>query len=256
MELTSKQLEDYKIRCVSFLHVTQECLPILCETGKLIQAEYKGKETPRYMVFCFDMLKRIRENLLFLTKSDPPQEHNSVPLRLILRSVFSDLISLCYAVENFNHPDILNTYLHYNDLKAVEGKRTFAECKAEFLTLCGKADWTGFFENKIDDFIQVKDEIIAPYGSKGNLKKEGNAEITNIATYFRSKENLKPLYSLLFGPFKMLSQVEHYANENRSYSYFDSNTAFFFHKFSLQYQQVINSVCKDVANHIRDNKSC
>ena len=249
MTLTSEQLNDYKERCLSFLKITRDCLPILTQTGVAINNFYKGKDAPRYMVYCHDMIKRIRENLFFLTQF-PPQEHNSIPLRLILRSIFNDLISLSYVVENIDDLDTLSHFLNLNDIKAIEGKNNFAECEKEFLELCGKKNWDGFLDSAMADFKQVKDEILSPYGSKGNLKKCTKPETKEIADYFKKDPKLNPLYALLFGPFKMLSQVEHYANENRSYSFFDKNTAFFFHKFAIHYQKVIPILCNTITQHI------
>lgn len=257
MNFTPEQFEDYKTRCISFRKITLDCIPLLTQIGELILNHYKRKETPRHWVFCFDMIKRIRENLSFLANSNPPQETNSIPLCLILRSVFSDLISLSYVVENIDSNNTLNSFLHFNDVSAVDGKNTFAECEKEFLELCGKKEWSGFLDSKMVDFAQVKEEILAPYdGSMGNLRKSTLPQTKQIAEYFRNNQKLKPLYALLYGPFKMLSQVEHYANENRSYSYFDVNTAFFFQKFALYYQQVITCLHQNITDHFSNNKSC
>ena len=257
MNFTPEQFEDYKTRCISFRDITLECIPLLTQIGNCILNHYKGTETPRHWVFCFDMIKRIRENLSFLANSNPPQETNSIPLRLILRSIFSDLISLCYVVENLKDMNTLSSFLHFNDVTAVDGKRSFAECEKEFLELCGKKDWSGFLDSKMVDFAEVKEEILSPYeGSMSKLKRSTLPQTKQIADFFRGNEDLKPLYALLYGPFKMLSQVEHYANENRSYSYFDVNTAYFFQKFALHYRQVINYLHQNITNCIDNDGRC
>lgn len=257
MNFSPEQFEDYKNRCLSFRETTLDCIPLLTQTGELILKQYRGETTPRHWVFCFDMIKRIRENLSFLVSSNPPQENNSIPLRLILRSVFSDLITLSYVVENINNKNALSSFLHLNDISAVDGKNTFAECEKEFLELCGKKEWSGFLDSRMVDFAQVKDEILAPYGgAMGNLKRSTLPQTKQIAVFFRNSQNLKPLYALLYGPFKMLSQVEHYANENRSYSYFDVNTAFFFQKFALHYKQVIIYLHQNITDIISNRGCC
>ncbi len=249
MDFTPEQFEDYKKRSLSFRDETLSCIPILTDIGMLIANVFQGKDTPRYIVFCHDIVKRVRENLHFLTLF-PPQKDNSVPLRLILRSVFSDLIALCYVVVNFNNSTELENFLNSNDLGAIDGKNSFAECEKEFLDLCGKKEWSGIFDSAMVDFAQVRGNILAQYGSKGNLDKSTKSTTKSIAIYFKNDPKLSPLYSLLYGPFKMLSQVEHYANENRSYSYFDINTAFFFQKFALHYKTVIQSICNDIKLHV------
>ncbi len=254
MNLTTEQYQDYKKRCLSFLQITKDCIPVLTQTGAAIATFYEGKEAPRYMVYCHDMIKRIRENLFFLTQF-PPQTHNSIPLRLILRSVFNDLISLSYVVENIENSEAVYNFLNINDIKAIDGKTNFAECEKDFLELCGKKSWSGFMDSAMTNFKQVKEEILSPYGSKGNLKRCTISETKDIAEYFKNNLKLKPLYALLYGPFKMLSQVEHYANENRSYSFFDKNTAFFFQKFAVHYQKVIPTICDNITNHLNSIKN-
>lgn len=208
------------------------------------------------MVYCHDIIKRIKENLHFLSLY-PPHKDNSIPLRLILRSVFSDLISLSFVVANLNNTEVISKFLNCNDYKAVSGKQTFAECEKEFLELCAKSDWSGFLEKAIIDFSNVKIDILEPFGSTGNLRNStvGDiSQVSNLAGYFKKHKELAPLYTLLFGPFKMLSQVEHYANENRSYSYFDKSTAFFFQKFAVHYQYVIPIVCEEISVHLKSPK--
>lgn len=251
VNFSPEQFQDYRNRSISFKHLTEECIPVLTETGKLIQNTFTDKETPRSFVFCHDIIKRVRENLFFLTQSNPPQEHNSIPLQLILRSVFSDLIILTYVIDNLGNSDVVDAFLCANDLKAVEGKRTFADCEKEFLILCNKEEWTNFFDTKQAELSDTAEDIVAPFQSKNKLKNTTITEITKIAEYFKGKSELKPLYALLFGPFKMLSQVEHYANENRSYSYFNKNTAFFFQKFALSYKLVIEWLCKELEFYLQ-----
>lgn len=246
VNFSPEQFQDYRNRSLSFKHLTEECLPFLTKLGKLIQNTFTDKEIPRHFVFCHDIIKRVRENLFFLTQSNPPQEHNSVPLQLILRSVFSDLIILTYVIDNLENKEIVDAFLCANDLKAVEGKRTFAGCEKEFLILCNKKEWINFFDSKQAELSDTAEDIVAPFQSKTKLKNTTITEITQIADYFKGKSELKPLYALLFGPFKMLSQVEHYANENRSYSYFNTNTVFFFQKFALSYKIVIEWLCKEL----------
>lgn len=247
-----EQCDDYRERCLAFREETLACVSLLTDVGKFILDSFKNKEIPRYLVYCYDMIKRIRENLSFLTIFHPLKD-NSIPLRLILRSVFTDLISLSYVVENFDNIENVSNFMAMNDIKAIDGKKSFAECEREFITLCGKDDWNGVFDKAINDFVQVKDEIISPYGSKSQLKSKTKTETKDIADYFKGDSKLSPLYALLYGPFKMLSQVEHYANENRSYSYFNTNLGFFFQKFSLHYKIVIQNICSQIKNHIDSN---
>lgn len=248
------QFQDYRNRSLSFKRLTEECIPILTETGKHIQNTFAEQKPSRAFIFCHDIIKRVRENLFFLTQSQPPQEHNSIPLQLILRSIFSDLIILSYVLDNLENMEAVYAFLCANDLKAVESKRSLADCEKEFLILCNKEEWTNFFDSKKSELTEIVEDIIAPFQTKTKLKKIVKiTEISQIAEYFKNKSELKPLYALLFGPYKMLSQVEHYANENRSYSYFNQNTAFFFHKFALSYKSVIEYLCKELEFYLRRN---
>lgn len=247
-----EQFEDYRNHSLSFRDLTKDCLPLLTKMGQLIHDEFEDKGAPRSIVFCHDIIKRVRENLFFLTESNPPQENTAIPLQLILRSVFSDLIMLTYVVDNLEDTETVSAFLYTNDLDAIEGKRAFADCEKEFLILCGKEDWTNFFDSKQDDLSDTIKDIVTPFGSKTQLKKKaGITKISDIAEYYKRKPELKPLRAILFGPFKMLSQVEHYANENRSYSYFNTNVAFFFHRFALNYKFVIEWMCKELETYLQ-----
>lgn len=251
-KFSPEQFEDYRNHSLSFRDLTKDCLPLLTKTGQLIHDKFKDKDTPRSIVFCHDIIKRVRENLFFLTESNPPQENNSIPLQLILRSVFSDLIMLTYVVDNLGDNEAVSAFLCANDLDAVKGKRTFADCEKEFLILCGKEDWVNFFDSKQKELSDTLNDIVASFGSKTQPKKKvGITKISQIAEYYKSKSELKPLRAILFGPFKMLSQVEHYANENRSYSYFNTNVAFFFHRFALNYKFVIEWMCKELETYLQ-----
>lgn len=256
MVLTDEQQKDYRDYSLSFFEITKECIPLLSETGKHIQESYNETEPPRHIVFCHDIIKRVRENLIFLTIY-PPQKDNSVPLQLILRCIFNDLIWCTYVVANLSDDKVLKPFLDYNDLLAVEGKKSFAVSEKEFFELCGHNEYVNYFTPKIEDLNKTCEGIVAPYGSKSNLKKIVTTKTTKeIAEEFRRHGNLKEFYAVLYSPFKMLSQVEHYANENRSYSYFGVATAYFFTRFAISYKFAIEYICKGINSYIDNSTSC
>lgn len=255
MNFTEEQFKLYKDYSLSFLNITKECLPILTDTGKYIQSLYLGKDIPRYIVFCHDILKRVRENLFFLTIY-PPQKDNSVPLQLILRCVFNDLIWLTYVVANLGNDEVLTPFLSYNDIVAIEGKMSFAKCEKEFMQLCGGDKWAAYFDTKIEGLSDACNEILSKFESKTKLRNSTIYKTIDLANYFKERNDLKDFYVVLYGPFKKLSQVEHYANENRSYSYFGEATAFFFSRFAVSYKIAIECLCKEIKMYIQNNQIC
>lgn len=249
MKFSEEQFKYYRNYSLSFLETTKSCIPVLTDTGKFIQDFYKGVDVPRSIIFCHDIIKRVRENLFCLTIY-PPQEDNSVPLRLILRCVFGDLIWCTFVVANLGNDEVLKPFLDFNDLSAVVGKKSFAESEIGFFKLCGNDNYIEYFNPKIEDLSKTHDEILLPYGSKSKLRKLTKTTTADIAEYFLTNEELKDLYPVLYGPFKMLSQVEHYANENRSYSYFSESTAFFFSRFAISYKIAIDCLCSEIKSFI------
>lgn len=253
IDFTEEQFKEYQNHSISFRNLTKECLPVINKTGQDICEIFKDTETPRYIVFCHDILKRVRDNLQFLAIQDPPQDYNAVPLQLILRGVFNDLIALTYVVANFDNKHLIDALLSNLDLDAVNGKLSLAECEKEFMILCGKPEWTSYFDEKYEDLKDTEKEILSPHTSKKQFHTEFNKKTTKeLADYFKTRDDLKPFYPLLYGSFRMLSQVEHYANENRSFSYNKISTAFFFNKCAVSYKLVLECLCKNIESHLHD----
>lgn len=62
-----------------------------------------------------------------------------------------------------------------------------------------------------------------------------------------SNVNFSNCYCILYGPFRFLSQTEHYAPSNKHESYFNcSSDPFFFHKHALQYEYAIKTLCEHI----------
>lgn len=145
MNFTQREFDDYKSRCLSFKDITEECLPLLTESGKLLAATFNGENNPTWVIFVHDIIKRIRENLFFITQTFPPQPTTSVPLKILLRSVFSDLISVIYLLDNLPNEGKTLLFTLSNDLDAIDGKIKFAECEKDFFIMCGETDRASFF---------------------------------------------------------------------------------------------------------------
>lgn len=249
MTVKIKDFDDFRNRILSFRDLTAECIPAINDTGRTILNAYKGVECPREIVFCHDLLKRIRDNLYFVIQSPPPQPNTVIPIGLILRSVFSDLIFLTYVIYNIKNKDVLNKFLAAQDFDAVEGKIAFAESEIEFVKICGLEELVPLLESKKADLSNTFNEILASIGSK-NQKNKMISGVTGIAHYFLRTDELTKFFSLLFGPFKLLSQIEHFANENRSLSYFNETTAFEFQKLAVSYNRVILCLCRNIQDYI------
>lgn len=250
MDLTIKELQAFKNRTLSFLQLNKECLPTLTETGSLINDTWKNTTAPLWAIFCHDILKRVRDNIFFITKSLPPQQSTAIPLQLILRGVFSDLIYLTYVVDKLGDDEAIKSFIDFNDTTAINSKKEFANCEILFYKIFEQKDLSNFFENKQNEMTSTYDEKIANYGSKEKLKKSTFSSIKEIADYFRNNQDLEKFYVLLFGPYKMLSQVEHYSFENRSYSYFGTHLLFFLERFALSYKNVIECLCDNIKTYI------
>lgn len=251
MNVNSDTTKTYRDQILDFRKLSLECIPVLTETGKLIQSTFSGKSSPpRWAIFCHDMVKRIRENIQFLTDSKPPQNGNSNPLQLIIRSIFSDLLSLSYVVVNLNNLSEVNSFLNHNDMEAYKGLHNYIVCESEFISKFDDDNLKTLFKKKIQQLEQSRADISHTLGSKKDKKDKINT-VSEIADFFKRNNDLRDLYILLFGPFKLLSQVEHYAIVNRHFSYYEDNLSLFFKIYAISYKSVIDEICAKIKSQLR-----
>lgn len=246
-ELTSLTNES-KNRLISFREISKGCLPILTESGRLLQERFFHEETiPSWTIVCHDVIKRIRENIFFISKSNPPQTNTAIPLKLCIRNVFSDLILGLYVISHTNDNECISRFIDSLDYAAFDGKIKSAECEMEFYRHSSDSKYSEFFEPKILQLKVEIDNIRKKYPTtKPNTIKSWSS-ISGMAKTLKDSNDvtISRCYCLLYGPFKLLSQTEHYAPSNRHESYFNCSTdPFFFHKHALQYEYAVKTLCE------------
>lgn len=237
-------------RLISFRDISKSCIPILTEAGQLLQDRFSQQEkTPLWAVVCHDILKRIRENIFFISESKPPQTNTAIPLKLCIRSVFSDLILGLYVISQKDDEECISRLVDSLNYAALDGKIKSAECEKMFYRDASEYTYSDFFEPKIDSLKVEFENIRNKYYPVNAHQIKSWSSIYNMAQSLRKSSNVKlsNCYCILYGPFRFLSQTEHYAPSNRHESYFNcSSDPFFFHKYALQYEYAIKTLCEHI----------
>lgn len=241
---------ESKNRLISFREISKRCLLRLTESGRQLQERFSDKENiPLWTIICNDVLKRIRENLFFISESNPPQTNTAIPLKLCIRSVFSDLILGLFVITHTKDNECISRLADSLNYAAFDGKIKSAECEKEFYKHTSDSKYSEFFEPKILQLKVEIDNIRKKYATtKPNTIKSWSS-ISSMAKSIKdsSDVNISCCYCLLYGPFKFLSQTEHYAPINRHESYFNcSADPFFFHKHALQYEYAVKTLCEHI----------
>lgn len=237
-------------RLISFRDISKGCLPLLTKSMERLQERFSNeKNIPTWIFLCFDVLKRIRENIFFISESHPPQTNTTIPLKLCIRSVFSDLILGLFALSHAKDEDRISQLVDSLDYAALEGKIKSAECEIEFYKHAPEPVYSEFLASKIHLLKCSIDGIRNKYASSKPNTIKSWSSISNMAQSLKNNndETISCCYCALYGPFKLLSQTEHYAPSNRHESYFNCSTdPFFFHKYALQYAYAIKIFCEHI----------
>lgn len=135
------------------------------------------------------------------------------------------------------------------DYAALDGKIKSAECEMEIYRHTSGSKYSDFFEPQILQLkVEINDIRKKYVTTKPNTIKSWSS-ISFMAKTLKDStdDNISCCYCLLYGPFKLLSQTEHYAPSNRHESYFNYTTdPFFFHKHALQYEYAIKTLCEHI----------
>lgn len=242
--------QESRDRLISFRDISKGCISVLTDAGHLLQDRFSQKEkTPLWAVICHDILKRIRENIFFISETNPPQTNTAIPLKLCIRSVFSDLILGLYVISQKNDEECISRLVDSLNYAALDGKIKSAECEKEFYRYASEPTYSDFFEPKIDSLKVEIENIRNKYCQVKPNQIKSWSSINNMAQSLRqsSNVNFSNCYCILYGPFRYLSQTEHYAPSNRHESYFScSADPFFFHKHALQYEYGIKTLCEHI----------
>lgn len=242
--------EKSRQRLIAFRNISKSCLPLLTQSGQRLQERFSNKDImPLWVVLCHDILKRVRENIFFISESNPPQTNTAIPLKLCIRSVFSDLILGLYVTSNINDYECISKLVDSLDYAALDGKIKSAECEMEFYKHASDSMYYEFFEPKIDSLKAEINKIRKKYAPVKPSEVKSWSSIYRLAKTLKDSEDatISQCYCVLYGPFKLLSQNEHYAPSNRHESYFNcSSDPFFFHKHALQYEYAIKVFCEQI----------
>ncbi len=241
-------LEDYISRINDFNELTSECIKELDRTCAAILKRYAQHKVPQVILFCFDTIDRIKKNLSFISKAPNPSPNTFIPIGLILRSVFSDLISLTFVVYNIDNTVTLGSFFALKNKEAFNAKYCICENEIKFAKMIKDT----VLENYLEDLkitLNNKRQEISNAAKKTDKSNCPNT-ITDICKYFQNIECLQNFTVLLFLQFKILSQIEHYTIQNRSITTFNKGTAILFQRFALFYNLAISCLCKNIKSHI------
>ena len=135
-------------------------------------------------------------------------------------------------------------------MEAYKGLHNYIECESEFISKFDDDNLKTLFKKKIQQLEQSRANISDTLGSKKDKKDKINT-VSEIADFFKRNNDLRDLYILLFGPFKLLSQVEHYAIVNRHLSYYEDNLSLFFKIYAISYKSVIDEIFAEIKSQLR-----
>lgn len=147
----------------------------------------------------YDILKRIKGNLevLSVLRLD---ENSAVSIKLIIRSIFSDLISGLYLLSRSDEE--LSTALYRLDYEHFSSMKKWAEC-----------------HDRLDNSLYLAKQLNTTYKDfiiKGNSKR---LSISEMATELKNlDENISELTNLYY-EYRFLSQTEHYSHKGARFSY-------------------------------------
>lgn len=174
-----------------------------------------------------DIVARIAQNLYCLTIV-PPQESTVVASRLILRSVFSDIIlALALLCSNKSEAERICIALSLQSDKKQRSAFLFEQTLAENIPTMG------LDPNSIKPVIEFLDKEIQKKETvlKSNNAKVPNTTISSFADIIGNSQNSDipgGLKEVLYSSFLRLSQTEHYSISGRQMSKFNLDEIFFF----------------------------
>lgn len=199
--------------------------------GQIFATHLNNKHDSELDILYFDIVSRIANNLFCLTLV-PPQKATVVATRLILRSIFSDLIlafALLCSERNYakNICRVLNVESDEKQKKAFVYNKTIAENIPSF----------GVNPNSVTRVIEFLETKISQNKAilKNNGLKKSRMPISTLADILgNSSKNHIPsgLKELLHSAFIRLSQAEHYSISGRNMSKFNKDEIFFFSTYS------------------------
>lgn len=178
-----------------------------------------------------DIVSRIAQNLYCLTFV-PPQDATVVATRLILRSVFSDLIlALALLCSNKSDAERICIALSLQSDKKQRSAFLHEQSLAENIPAMG------LDSNSIKQVIEFLDKEIQKKESilKSKKAKVPNTTISSFANIIGNSQNSDipgVLKELLHSSFLRLSQTEHYSISGRQMSKFNRDEIFFFSTYS------------------------
>lgn len=162
----------------------------------------KSKLTLREEV-AYDILKRIKGNLevLSVLRLD---ENSAVSIKLIIRSIFSDLISGLYLLSRSNEE--LNKALFRLDYEHFLSMKKWVECHDNLISSLNLEQQLNTTYN---DFINTKSPQKLPISRMAEKLKDLNGSISELNN--------------LYSEYRLLSQTEHYSHKGARFSYLQTH---------------------------------
>lgn len=162
----------------------------------------KSKLTLREEV-AYDILKRIKGNLevLSVLRLD---ENSAVSIKLIIRSIFSDLISGLYLLSRSNEE--LNKALFRLDYEHFLSMKKWVECHDNLISSLNLEQQ---LHTTYNDFINTKSPQKLPISRMAEKLKDLNGSISELNN--------------LYSEYRLLSQTEHYSHKGARFSYLQTH---------------------------------
>lgn len=178
-------------------------ISLIIPVGEYLSQKSEKSELTQREKVAYDILKRIKGNLEVLSVL-PFDENSVVSIKLIIRSIFSDLISGLYLLSRSDEE--LNEALFRLDYKHFTSMKMWAECH-------DRLDGSQCFVQQLN--IAYKDFII-----KGKSK---DLSISDMANKLKSLDGSISELNDLYSEYRFLSQTEHYSFRGARFSYKQEN---------------------------------
>lgn len=162
----------------------------------------KSKLTLREEV-AYDILKRIKGNLevLSVLRLD---ENSAVSIKLIIRSIFSDLISGLYLLSRSNEE--LNKALFRLDYEHFLSIKKWAEC-----------------HDNLTSSLNLAQQLNTTYNDFINTKSPQKLHISRMAEELKELNGSISELNNLYSEYRLLSQTEHYSHKGARFSYLQTH---------------------------------
>ncbi len=220
------------------ISIYNECLPLLTENGKMLTKIFKDKSCPKYIVCCHDSIKRIRDNILTLTKL-PVNQDTITPTKLITRAVITDVITLLYIL--LQEPQNRNIVCDALDLKSAKSILEALNKRQELCNLCNNDNYKIELSSPIN-YLKTEIDRLQARASVNDFNPEKS--IKGMVDFMLNHDDIEVRFYhyMLSSFYKILSQSEHYSSINRFCSFYNEQENFSFSEYARVIYGALNYI--------------